>query len=180
MDEIPETEREEIDQNIQAVLGFYSREEERLSSSQRRLERVTAFIGTPAFLAFIVLFVVAWVLGNLLLTGSGRAGFDRQPFPWLQGLISLGALLMATVVLTKQNRIALLAERRQHLDLKVTLLIEQKTAKLIDLVEELRRDLPDVPNRHDPRATSLLQPMSPERVVEALDEGKAPPAVPGP
>ncbi len=34
------------------------------------------------------------------------------------------------------------AEQRAHLDLKVTLLTEQKAAKLIDLLEELRRDLP--------------------------------------
>lgn len=41
-----------------------------------------------------------------------------------------------------------------HLDLKVTLLTGQKAAKLIDLLEELRRDLPNVRNRHDPEAAA--------------------------
>jgi len=37
--------------------------------------------------------------------------FDPPPFFWLQGIVSLGALLTATVVLTKQNRLAKLAEQ---------------------------------------------------------------------
>ncbi len=167
-----ESEREQIDQNIKAVQAFYSREEEKIGRSQRMLERFTLFIGKPLFMAYILAFVAAWILCNRLLAGLGRPGFDRAPFPWLQGIVSLAALLIATVVLTKQNRLAQLAEQRAHLDLKVTLLIEQKTAKLIELVEELRRDLPNVKDRHDPRANTLLQPMDPERVIAALDEGR--------
>jgi uncharacterized membrane protein len=112
------------------------------------------------------------MLANHLLAGEGLPRFDRTPFPWLQGIISLGALLIAVVVLSKQNRLAQLSEQRAHLDLKVTLLIEQKTAKLIELVEELRRDLPNVKNRHDLRAATLLQPMNPELVIAALDEAE--------
>ena len=98
------------------------------------------------------------------------AEFDPPPFSWLQGIVGLGALLTATVVLIKQNRQAKLAEQRDHLDLKVTLLTEQKVAKLIDLLEELRRDLPDVKDRHDPEAAALQQSMNPELVLAALDE----------
>jgi uncharacterized membrane protein len=100
--------------------------------------------------------------------------FDPPPFFWLQGIVGLGALLTATAVLTKQNRLAKLAEQREHLDLKVTLLTEQKAAKLIDLLEELRRDLPNVSNRHDPEATALQQSMSPDSILAALDERSKP------
>jgi uncharacterized membrane protein len=100
--------------------------------------------------------------------------FDPAPFSWLQGVVGLGALLTATVVLTKQNRAARLAERRAHLDLKVTLLTEQKTAKLIDLLEELRRDMPNVKDRHDPEAAALRQSMNPDQVLAALDERSEP------
>ncbi len=74
------------------------------------------------------------------------------------------------LVLIKQNRVAKLGEQRDHLDLKVTLLIEQKTAKLIDLIEELRRDLPNVKDRHDSDAVVMQQPMRPQAVLAALDE----------
>jgi len=165
-----ESENDQISQNIEAVLDFYARENQKISRSQRVLERFSLFIGQPVFLGIILLFVALWVLANTLLRQFGMAEFDPAPFSWLQGIVSLSALLVTTVVLTRQNRIAKLAEQREHLDLKVTLLTEQKAAKLIDLLEELRRDLPNVKNRHDSEAAVMQQAMSPDRVLAALDE----------
>ena len=169
-----ESERDQTSQNIEAVLDFYTREEQKISRSQRILERISNFVGQPVFLGFILVFVALWMVANAVLHRLGMAEFDPAPFPWLQGIVGLGALLTATVVLTKQNRLAKLAEQREHLDLKVTLLTEQKAAKLIDLLEELRRDLPNVSNRHDPEAAALQQSMSPDRVLAALDERSEP------
>ena len=171
-----ESDRDQISQNIEAVLEFYTREEQKISRSQRILERISHFIGQPLFLGFILLFVALWMLANAVLRQFGMAEFDPAPFFWLQGIVGLGALLTATVVLTKQNRLAKLEEQRAHLDLKVTLLTEQKAAKLIDLLEELRRDLPNVSNRHDPEAAALKQSMNPDLVLAALDERSEPDA----
>ena len=166
-----ESERDQISQNLEAILEFYTREDKKISPSQRVLEHLSHIIGQPTFVGFILVFVAAWILTSILLHTLGVAEFDPAPFFWLQGIVGLGALLTATVVLTKQNRLAKLAEQRAHLDLKVTLLTEQKAAKLIDLLEELRRDLPNVKNRHDPEAVALQQSMSPNLVLAALDEG---------
>ena len=171
-----EAERDQISQNIEAVLAFYTREEQKISRSQRILDRISNSIGQPVFLGFILLFVAFWMLANALLRQLGIAEFDPAPFFWLQGIVGLGALLTATAVLTRQNRLAKLAEQRAHLDLKVTLLTEQKAAKLIDLLEELRRDLPNVRNRHDPEAAVLQQSMNPDLVLAALDERGEPDA----
>lgn len=165
-----ESERDQISQNIEAVLDFYAREDQKISRSQRIMERVSSFIGQPVFLGIILLFVSVWILANVVLRHYGLAEFDPEPFFWLQGIVGLCALLTATVVLSKQNRFAKLEEQRAHLDLKVNLLTEQKTAKLIDLLEELRRDLPNVKNRHDPEAAAMQQSMNPELVLAALDE----------
>jgi uncharacterized membrane protein len=169
-----ESERDQISQNIGAVLEFYTREEQKISRWQRILERISGLIGQPAIFGFILLFVALWMLANTVLRQFGMAEFDPAPFFWLQGLVGLGALLTATVVLTKQNRLAKLEEQRAHLDLKVTLLTEQKAAKLIDLLEELRRDLPNVRNRQDPEAAALQQSMNPDLVLAALDERSEP------
>lgn len=84
--------------------------------------------------------------------------------------MGLGALLTATVVLIKQNRLAKLEEQRAHLDLKVTLLTELKAAKIIDILEELRRDLPNVKDRHDPEAAVMQHSMKPAQVPAALQD----------
>jgi uncharacterized membrane protein len=137
-----ESDTDQISQNIAAVVEFYEREDQKISRSQRILERVSGFVGQPVFLGIVLTVVAAWVLANVELRAHGMVEFDPAPFFWLQGIVGLGALLTAVVVLTKQNRLAKLAERRAHLDLKVMLLTEQKAAKLIDRLEELRRDLP--------------------------------------
>lgn len=163
-------EQDQISLNIAAVRSFYDREDGKLSRSQRILETVSGFVGQPVFLAAILIFVALWIIANTLCRILGMNEFDPAPYFSLQGIVGLLALLTATVVLSKQNRLAKLAEQRANLDLKVTLLTEQKTAKLIDLIEELRRDLPNVKNRLDADAATLQQSMTPSLVLAALDE----------
>ena len=127
-------------------------------------------MGRPLYAGSILLFVALWILANVYAREFGWVEFDPAPFSWLQGIVSLGALLTTTVVLIKQNRLAKLEELRAHLDLQVNLLTEQKTTKLIDLMEELRRDLPMVKDRHDPEAAAFQQPTDPQQVLAAIDE----------
>jgi uncharacterized membrane protein len=159
-----------LSQNIEAILDFYAREEQKISSSQRFLERLSGSIGRPVVLGIILLLVVIWMSANLLAPRLNLVEFDPAPFFWLQGLVTLSALLTSMVVLIKQNRLARMDEMRAHLDLKVTLLTEQKAAKMIDLLEELRRDMPNVKDRHDTHAAALTQAMNPDLVVAALEE----------
>jgi uncharacterized membrane protein len=179
MSEPGEGVREPIDENIGAVLEYYAQEEQRRSGSQRTLEGMSHFIGRPLFLGIIVLFVALWIGLNKSLGSLSLSVFDPAPFFWLQGIIGLSALLTATIVLSKQNRLARLAEQRDHLGIKVTLLTEQKVAKLIDLLEELRRDLPNVTDRHDSDAVALRQSMSRGEVLATLDEGRQSGLAPG-
>jgi uncharacterized membrane protein len=168
------SENEQISQNIHAVLDFYTRENKKISYWQRLAERISLVIGQPVFLGLILLLVVLWTLGDISMWLLGLTEFDPPPFFWLQGIVGLAALLTTTVVLIRQNRLTQLEEQRAHLDLKVTLLTEQKAAKLIDLLEELRRDLPNVKNRDDPEAVALRQSMNPDLVLAALDERAVP------
>ena len=159
-----------IGQNIENILAFYLREEQNITRSQRALETISSALGRPFYLGAIVLFVALWILASVLMSQLGFVSFDPPPFPWLQGIVGLGALLTMIVVLIKQNRLAKLEERRAHLELQVNLLTEQKTTKLINLIEELRRDLPMIKDRHDPEATAYQQPTDPESVLAALGE----------
>ena len=161
---------EHINQNIEAVKTLHTRADEHLSDSQRSIETVSTLLGRPAFFYGSLFFVAVWVLSNLCSPLVGVAYFDPPPFHWLQGILGLGAWLTATVVLITQTRQGKLAEQRAQLDLQVSLLAEQKAAKLIALLEELRRDLPNVTNRHDPQAMAMKQATDPHAVLGALEE----------
>ena len=86
-----------------------------------------------------------------------------------QGL-DVALLLISTGVLIYQARQEKVAEERSHLTLQLNLLTEQKIAKLIALVEELRTDLPNVRNRHDSEASEMQKTTDPQVVLNALKE----------
>jgi len=166
----PKPDLDPIGQNIENILAFYSREEQSVTRSQRVLETIINSIGQPIYISVIVIFCALWILANVWLDHSGFATFDSSPFHWLQGIIGLAALLIMIVILIKQNRHDKIEERRAHLELQVNLLTEQKTTKLINLLEELRSDLPMINDRDDPEVTALQQRTDPEAVLAALDE----------
>ena len=126
-------------------------------------------MGRPFYLVSVLSFVALWLLANTLSKLLGFQPLDPPPFSWLQDLVSLGALLTATVVLITQNREAQLEKQRLELELQVNLLTEQKTTKLIRLLEELRRDLPMVKDRHDPEAAALQKADGPRRGTAGLE-----------
>ncbi len=159
-----------VSQHIDTIAELRAQAEGRINFHQRTIESVTANLGRPLFLNLILVFVAGWVIVNVFPQRFGVQRFDPPPFFWLEWLISLGALLLAIIILITQNRQARLAERRAELDLQVNLLAEQKIAKLIGLVEELRRDLPSVKNRVDPEAEAMQEAADPHAVLEALEE----------
>lgn len=159
-----------ISQNIEAIADYYKREDQRIGRAQRLLERVGAAIGRPLFLGAVLLFVAMWILLNLMAPRMGAAAFDPPPFSALQCIVSLSALLITTIVLIGQNRLAKLEQRRGQLELQVNILTEQKTTTLIRLLEELRRDLPMVHDRHDPDAASLQLPTDAKQILTALEQ----------
>jgi uncharacterized membrane protein len=161
---------EHIDQNIESVVALQRREWESVSPSNRRVERVSRFIGRPMYLAALLIAVAAWVLFNSTAQIWGWTSFDAPPFALLDGLMSLIALLTTTIVLIAQNRQAKLEHQHTHLDLQVNLLTEQKVTKLIHLIEELRRDLPNVKDRHDPQATAMQERADTAQVLSAIEE----------
>jgi uncharacterized membrane protein len=158
-----------IDQDIDTLVSIRMRAEEDVNQHQRRIEKITASLGQPHFLYFILSFVLLWIVANLVLTVTSMHPFDPPPFYWLEGLVGLSALLMTTVVLITQNRQGKVDDQRRHLDLTITLLTERKVSKLIDLVEELRRDMPAVKDRHDPQAEVMKEMADPDAVLSSFN-----------
>ncbi len=159
-----------VSQQIDTIAALHARGESDVSIHQRTIEKVTAFLGRPLFLNLTITLIVIWVLLNVFSERPSSARFDPTPFPLLSWLVSTGGLLLTIVVLITQNRQARLAERRAQLDLQVNLLAEQKVAKVIALLEELRRDMPNVQNRHDAEAEAMSEAADAHAVLDALEE----------
>jgi uncharacterized membrane protein len=158
-----------LDENIDSVLEVQKRDWEQRPRSQRIVERVSRYIGRPVYLAALVSVVVAWIAANSLLPRWGRAPFDPFPYPLLDGILTLLALISTTIVLIVQNRQARLEQQHTHIALQINLTTEQKVAKVINLIEELRRDLPMVKNRYDAQAETFAEKTDALQVLSAIE-----------
>jgi uncharacterized membrane protein len=167
-----------IAQNIEAVVALQRREWDTVPPAQRRLERISRLVARPLYLVGILGFVLVWMGANEVISLAGGTPFDPLPYQLLEFLLSLVSLITMTVVLIAQNRQTRLEQQWAHLDLQVNLLTEQKVTKLIHLLEELRRDLPIVEDRHDAQAAALQQPATTADVVSALEKGGITPEEP--
>ena len=57
--------------------------------------------------------------------------------------------------------------------MELAILGEQKTAKVIELLEEMRRDNPNLRNRVDHEAAAMAIPADPQTVFEAIKSSHA-------
>ncbi len=164
---------EEIDpisENIQTVADLHKHADRSVSLPQRTIEKATGFLGRPRFLFIILVVTSVWIVINFLLMKSGLPVFDPPPFIWLQGLLSLGALLQATMILITQNREDMIIERRAQLDLQVSLLLDQKISKVIMMVDQLRRVHHELEDGTDPQVEALKKTVDPHQTIKTLDQ----------
>ena len=160
----------QIDETIQSIAELERKALAAASLQQRAIERFTLAIGRPRTIAIILAVVVLWVLLNSALRWSGRAELDPPPFFWLDTVMGLAALLMTILILTTENRQTEFEEQRSRLHLQISMLAERKAAKIIQLIEELRYDMPQVVNRVDPEAEALTLPANPHEVAQELEK----------
>jgi uncharacterized membrane protein len=163
-----------VEDTVQSIAGFHAAHEADATALQRVIEGITRRAGTPVFAAVFTALLVGWIALNLGLLALGREPIDEPPFIWLQGTVALTALYMTIFILTTQRREDQLAGLRDQLTLELSILSEQKAAKIIGLLEELRRDLPEISNRPDEHAEALASPADPDAVLDALKETQEP------
>lgn len=159
-----------ISQNIEAIVALHANAERNIPRHQRVIGAITYLFSRSLFLYGTVISVILWTLFNVLPSSWGFPAFDPPPFSGLDVAMGFSSLLTTISVLIRQERQEKLAEQRTQLSLQLSLLSEQKIAKIIALLEELRKDLPDVENRHDPEARVMQRPADPEQVLTTLEE----------
>lgn len=158
-----------VSENIGTIAEYCERSEEQVTTAQKIVEKVSLFLGSPGYFAVNVSFIIGWIVWNLAGPEFGFDQIDEPPFFWLQGFVSLNAFIISTTVLIRQNRMSKLAERNAHLDLQISLLSDEKTSKIIAMLEELRRDHPQLPDKPDPEAEELAKPADTPSVLGAIE-----------
>ena len=160
----------QIDNTIESIAELERKALSSASLQQRAIERFTLAVGRPRTVWIILAVVAAWIAINVGLAATGRPQLDPAPYFWLDGVLALSALLMTILILTTENRMSEIDEQRSRLHLQISMLAERKAAKIIQLLEELRFDLPSVANREDREAAEMTLPTNPHELAEELEK----------
>ncbi|MEH1944335.1 MAG: DUF1003 domain-containing protein [Nostoc sp.] len=156
-----------ITRNIEAITSLHTQEVRDIPAHQRILEAIATFFGRSIFLYSLLVILAIWIFSSSF---DRFLPFNLPSFSWSDQGLDAAALVISTGVLVRQTRQENFAEQRAQLMLQLNLLSEQKIAKIIALLEELRTDLPNVVNRHDSEAQLMQEPADPIAVLEALQK----------
>jgi uncharacterized membrane protein len=150
-----------IEETIRSIARLHAEHHQNATPLQRAVDRITGLLGRPRF------------IGALTVVGAGYRPIDPPPFSGLGLAVSLVSLYLVVLILATQRREYQLAQLREQLTLELAILSEQKTAKVIQLLEESRRDNPLIRNRIDQEADAMAQPADPQSVLNAIKETHA-------
>jgi len=163
----PEPLADHVTETVDVIDAFHKAHAAAASPLQKAMEHVTGVLGRPMLVAGVLAGIALWVAGALAF-GARDAG--QPAFAWLEVVATLFALVVAMLILVTQRRQDQLSERRAQLTLELAIVADRKTAKLISLIEELRRDHPDLQDRDDAESREMAKPTDPTTVLAAIDE----------
>ena len=155
-----------VTENIETVIRVENETSRPRSHSEAISDAIGGFVGTITFVVAQLVVFALWVIVN-----AGEIPqfprFDPFPYPLLSSVTSLEAVLLAAFVLMKQNRLGKVADRRDHLDLQVNLLTEQRATQIIQMLDRMSSRL-GIDQHADEVSRELGRRIAVEHLVEEL------------
>jgi uncharacterized membrane protein len=144
--ELPPGERRVITQILRREIAARAPPAEPPSAGERLGDIVAGAIGSWAFVAGVVAFLIVWVLLNgVFLWQSGARPLDPYPYLALNLILTLLAAAQAPVVMMSLNRQARRERARADREAETNLKVELEIIGLHEKIEAMRdRELADI------------------------------------
>ncbi len=159
-----------VEANVQRMAELHAKHTGGVPFLQKVTLATTSRLGRASTVAVTVALLVGWAGYNIVAPRFGARAFDPAPFSLLSVAASVVALFTTLLILVTQRREEELARHRAQLTLHLVALSEQKIAKVIDLLEEQRRENPMLPTRDDHEAKDMAQASDPDHVLNRIIE----------
>jgi uncharacterized membrane protein len=151
--------------NVHAVAQMELDELRARTAIEKLTERITAATSTTAFTVVHVVWFTVWICLNTL----GAQHFDPYPFSFLTLVVSLEAIVLTGFVLRDQSHMALISDRRAHLDLQVNLLAEQELTAILQMMCGLAQHVGWDPRADNPNLQDLLRHTSVRELASEIN-----------
>jgi uncharacterized membrane protein len=160
---------EAVKKNIQSIAQLEQEFERRRSPVDRVSDAVTRFAGSVWSAAAHAALFTGWILVN---TGClpGVRPFDPYPFSFLGLAVALEAIFLTTFVLMSENRQDRKADQWAHLDLQISLLAEQESTKMLQMLQRIHEYLGLQKGAGDKELKELVEKTHVETLVQELEK----------
>jgi uncharacterized membrane protein len=157
-----------VEETVKTIERLHAEHAARATRLQRMIDATTALVGRPGFIIGLTLVLLMWMGANLAIGWAGFHAPDPPPFNGVEAVLETLALYVTLTILASQRRADQLASRREQLTLELAIIAERKTAKVIALLEEMRRDHPELRDRVDDQAEAMSAPSDAQAVLDAI------------
>lgn len=165
----PEVE-DHVELTVRRMAEMHADHNRSATPLQRGLARMTSHIAHPMVLPCALGVVLLWIVVNEAAGALHLHAWDAPPFALLELVATVVALFTTLMILATQRREEAAARHRSQLTLQLASLTEQKIAKVIELLEEQRRENPQLASRPDPQAEEMARPADPRLVLERIKD----------
>src|SRR5580700_2060746 len=108
----------------------------RRSPAERLGDLTAAIVGNLGYVAAHIVLFVCWILVNTLHL-PGIPHFDPMPFSLLGTVVAMEAIVLASLILMRQSRLARRADEREHLMLQILLLTEKEVTAVVSMNQQI-------------------------------------------
>jgi uncharacterized membrane protein len=157
-----------LEQNIGKMAELRRVAEARRDRKTRIADAITRFAGSMTSVSVHAALFGGWILLNSGLVPGVRP-FDPFPFVMLAMFASVEAIFLSTFVLISQNRMTALANRRDELDVQISLLSEHEITRIIEMLDALLKHHGIAAARPD-EIEVLKQDVAPDEVVSEIEK----------
>ncbi len=128
-----------------------SRLKSSLDFTKTKTDHIAVFIiqvlGNMKFLVGCIIFFIIWISWNLNFLRPLKP-FDPFPFPELEMVVSLFAIVLSVSVLINQNRQGRIEKIKQQIEFEVNVRAEEEITKILNMVHEIHMKM-GLENKHD-------------------------------
>ena len=155
-----------LERNVRALVEHATEEELNRPTPDRIATTIWRSAGTMYFVYFHLVVFGLWFLLDFGLI-PGVRNFDPQ-FTILGTTAAVEAIFLAVFVLMAQVQMASQADKRNHLDVQVSLLAERETTHILRLVA-LMSERMGIEEASDPEIQELLRELKPRDLLERIE-----------
>ena len=154
----------EADKTLKSSLKFQH------SVSDRIAIFFTSAFGSPAFLFVTVASFSLWIAINLGFV-PGITPFDRFPFPALEMVVSVFAIVLSISVLISQNRQGQRDKVSQQIEFEVNVRAEKEITKVLEMLHDIQKEL-GITDQADPELEEMKSDINLQELHERVEENE--------